>query len=139
MGLSFFYVGGFAAVLAIVAILQMVKVREDGEVVPQRTWKWVVFFAAAWPIVAGLTVLAWALTPFIKTKAMGVHKEDYAFTIEVHGETWDCYHFMKEGKRGTMAFTQRDGKFVIGLMQESHLTKDQAREALEKNCKMEDN
>jgi hypothetical protein len=139
VGFSFLYVGGFAATLAIVAVVEMVKVLQGGEVAPPHTWKWIVFLAAGWPFLVGHALLAWVTRPFIKLRAMPIHKKDYAFTITAHGEIWDCYHFTKEGKPGTMAFTKRQGKFIIGLMQAGRLTQEQTREALEKNCKQEDN
>jgi len=50
-------------------------------------------------------------------------KEDYAFTVEVHGSKWDVYRFTKDGKKGMMAFRQSEppsvlypnGKWEIGM------------------------
>jgi hypothetical protein len=69
----------------------------------------------------------------------GVKKEDYAFTVKARGETWDCYHFKKDGKDGTLGFTKRGESFVIGMFTAGHLTRKQAIKALEAAVKKDEN
>jgi hypothetical protein len=69
----------------------------------------------------------------------GIKREDYAFTVEVQGEKWHVYYFVKDGKRGTMAFTPRDGKFTIGLFCAGNLTEAQAKAKLEEAHQSESN
>jgi hypothetical protein len=69
----------------------------------------------------------------------GVKKEDYAFTVEARGETWDCYHFKKEDKQGTLGFTKRGENFVIGLFTAGHLTREQAIKELERIPEKDEN
>ncbi len=70
---------------------------------------------------------------------MGIRKEDYVFTVEVEGESWDCYHFHKDDKPGTLGFTMRDGRFVIGMFCGGHLSEEESRAQLEKSHKRETN
>lgn len=55
----------------------------------------------------------------------GVRSEDFAFTVRAGGEDWHTYYFEKDGKKGTMAFAQRSGKFVIGVFCAGTLTKEE--------------
>lgn len=57
----------------------------------------------------------------------GVRAEDFAFTVHVGDEDWHTYYFEKDGKKGTMAFAQRDGKkIVIGVFCAGKLTMEEA-------------
>lgn len=55
----------------------------------------------------------------------GVRPEDFAFTVHAGGEDWHTYYFDKDGKKGTLAFAQRGGKFVIGVFCAGNLTKEE--------------
>jgi hypothetical protein len=147
------YVGGFAFVLAIFAILQVMKVVMDGEVAPKEANKVLLSVAAAWPIFALAVVFAGLFPSLLRPKVQGammetgIKKKNYAFTVEVLGEKWDCYYFKKDGKDGTMAFTKRQHArekgepsgehFVIGLFRAGRLTEAQAKTALEETAKKE--
>ena len=62
-----------------------------------------------------------------------IEEKDYAYTVEIQNEKWDVYYFVKDGKKGTLAFTKRDGNFVIGLMQQGNLSEDQTVTKLKLN------
>ena len=147
------WVSGFAGILAIIALIQMVKKFEDGEIAPPRAWKWMVLLSAVWPIFAALFILVGLLTmvvPSLNPRRMPRTKHNplqtfmaekkFAFTVEVQGESWDCYHFhSSDGKLGTLGFTKRGEKFVIGLMCAGHLTQVQATHRLEEAHKKDAN
>jgi MFS family permease len=142
------YVAGFAGILAIIGILQVMHMIEDGEVAPRRTWKWFVICAAAWPILAGLFILIGLLALVIPSPKFMPHqvnrpfmkRRKFAFTVKIDGEDWDCYHFWaNDGKLGTLGFTKRAGKFVIGLMSAGHLNEDDARKRLQESRNKEAN
>jgi hypothetical protein len=63
----------------------------------------------------------------------GIKEKDYRYTLEIQNEKWDVYYFVKDGKKGTLAFTKRDGHFIIGLMKKGNLSETQAAEALKLN------
>jgi len=63
--------------------------------------------------------------------AKNLRKEDFAFTVEVRDKKWDVYRFVKDGKKGTMAYMrQPDGTFVIGVFRAGTLTEEEVRRAL---------
>jgi len=63
--------------------------------------------------------------------ARNIRQEDYAFTVEVRGTKWDAYRFVKDGKKGTMAYMKNpDGTFTIGVFQAGTLTEEEVRRAL---------
>jgi hypothetical protein len=63
-------------------------------------------------------------------------KKTFAFTVHIRNEAWDCYHFEdSDGQRGTLGFTKRGAKFVIGLMCKGHLTEREAKRRIETNEK----
>jgi hypothetical protein len=39
----------------------------------------------------------------------------HRFTVEAEGRPWDVYSFRKDGKPGTLAISQVDGKWEIGV------------------------
>jgi hypothetical protein len=49
--------------LAILWILQAMKLEEDGEMAPPHYWKWFVATAAAWPLLLALLVIASIAVP----------------------------------------------------------------------------
>ena len=142
------WVCGFAGILAIIGIMQMVKMIEDGEVAPRHVWKWFVLLSAVWPIFAALFVVLALLSLVIpqpkimpaKVRPPLMEKKQFAFTVKVNDEAWDCYHFWSTDKKlGTLGFTKREGKFVIGLMCAGHLTETEAAKRLEEGEKKEAN
>jgi hypothetical protein len=70
--------------------------------------------------------------PDIKADLNTIRPEDFAFSIDASDSRWDVYRFTKDGKRGTLAFTQRDGKFVIGVFAAGELTTEEVAAALVK-------
>ena len=44
------YLAGFAGMLCILGILQIMKVEEGDDVAPPRVWPWFIATAAAWPL-----------------------------------------------------------------------------------------
>ncbi len=77
--------------------------------------------------------------PTLKPKPYMTSKK-FVFTLEVRNETWDCYHFRSsDGKAGTLGFTRRGVKFVLGLMCAGHLTEEQAKQKLEEGNRQEAN
>jgi len=62
---------------------------------------------------------------------MGISQKDFAFSLIVKNEEWDVYRFTKDGKKGTLAFTKRDGSFVLGLFKAVTLNEDAVRLSLE--------
>jgi len=45
----------------------------------------------------------------------------FAFTVECQGSPWDVHYFEKDGKKGTLAFREREGKFEIGVFKAGEL------------------
>lgn len=139
--LSMIWVCGFAGILAIIGILQMVKMIDGEGVAPQRVWKWFVILSAAWPLFAFVLTLVGLLTLFFpdltnmpqRTPKQPVMKtKKFAFTVKARDEKWDCYHFeSSDGKPGTLGFTKRGAQWVIGLMCAGHLTEEAAKKKLE--------
>jgi hypothetical protein len=54
-----------------------------------------------------------------------IREEDYAFTVEACGTPWDVYRFVKDGKRGTLAYRKVNDRFQIGLFQVGELTQEE--------------
>lgn len=56
-----------------------------------------------------------------------VRPEDFAFTVEARGGTWDVYHFGASafGPAGTLGFAQLNGRWTIGIFCKGHLTKEE--------------
>jgi hypothetical protein len=60
-------------------------------------------------------------------------EEDFAFAVEAVGFQWSVYRFVKDGKKGMMAFTQNEppsegdphGKWIIGMIAAGELTPEQ--------------
>jgi len=59
-----------------------------------------------------------------------IKQEDFAFSVDAHGSRWDVYRFDKDGKRGTLAFREKNGKFEIGVFKAGELTQEEVLEAL---------
>lgn len=59
-----------------------------------------------------------------------IKQEDFAFSVESHGSRWDVYRFDKDGKRGTLAFREKDGQFEIGVFKAGELTQEEVAKAL---------
>jgi len=64
---------------------------------------------------------------------LSFQNKDYRYSLEIYNEKWDVYYFIKNGKKGTLAFTKRGEKFVIGLMQKGNLSESQATDVLKLN------
>lgn len=142
------WVAGFAGILAIIGILQTMRVMEGEQVVPQRVWKWIVLLSAIWPLFAVLFIIVGLLALVLpppkympkQVRQPFMEKKKFAFTVKVQGEDWDCYHFWSsDGKIGTLGFTKRGIQFVIGLMCAGHLSQEEATKKLEENHEKEAN
>lgn len=138
------YVSGFAGLLAIFAFVQFAMHIHEGKVAPMEAVPIVIGIAATWPLLVLLFIIA-SLTVNLKSMPKQVSKpfmtdKRFAFTVTIRGETWDCYHFKSsDGKIGTVGFTKRGRKFVIGLMCTGHLTEAEALHKLEESDRAEVN
>jgi hypothetical protein len=131
------YVGGLAVLLVLIFLDVLGNVSEDGKVPPQHARGSGSFSSPQlwppWVVIFGLGYLSGALLSVEHQGMPGIHKRDYAFTVEARGLKWDCYHFVKEGKQGTLGFTKKDGRFCIGLMCAGRLDSEQARLKIEED------
>ncbi len=137
------YVCGFAGLIAVFAlVLAHQGLPEKVAVGPLCTG--ITIFCAIWPLWAGFLLVTTPLLPLLKRVAnmplsspptSGIHEKDYAFTVEARNEKWDVYYFVKNGKKGTMAFTRRKKKFVIGLFAAGNLSEEEAKQALEQTSR----
>jgi hypothetical protein len=133
------WICGVAGILAIIAILQMDKMLEDGEVAPRPIWKWFAIGAVCWPlfvlffVLASFLVLVLPEPKAVPQRAMlpTMKSKTFAFTVKIGEESWDCYHFeSSDGKTGTLGFTRRGVNWIIGLMCAGHLTAEEAEKKL---------
>lgn len=60
-----------------------------------------------------------------------VTEKDYAFTVQVAGEQWDCYYFHYNAVPGTLGFTRRGDAWFIGLFTRGHLKEEEACKQLD--------
>lgn len=75
----------------------------------------------------------------------GINEEDFAFAVMAVGLQWSVYRFMKDGKRGMIAFTRDyptkenpEGQWIIGMLTVGELTPEQITEKLEHAKAVED-
>lgn len=67
-----------------------------------------------------------------------MRKKDYAFSVEALGSQWDVYRFVKDGKRGMVAFRQSapasaaapNGQWEIGFFKAGEFTPEQVKAVL---------
>jgi hypothetical protein len=56
----------------------------------------------------------------------------FAFTVEDYkGNLHDVYRFRKDGKRGTMAFTRINEKFLLSIFTEGYLNQLEAKKKID--------
>lgn len=61
-----------------------------------------------------------------------LREENFAFAVEACGSPWSVYRFMKDGKRGMLAFRQTpQGKWEIGFLKAGEFTPEEVVAALQ--------
>lgn len=62
--------------------------------------------------------------------------KNFAFAVEALGSLWSVYRFVKDGKRGMMAFTKHadTGKWTVGMIKPGELTPEEVIDSLVKNA-----
>jgi hypothetical protein len=61
----------------------------------------------------------------------GINEEDFAFAVMAVGLQWSVYRFVKDGKRGMIAFTHDnpttehpEGQWIIGMLEHAKAVED---------------
>jgi hypothetical protein len=66
----------------------------------------------------------------LETVTKHLRKEDYVFTLQVHGPPWDVYRFKRVGKQGMLALRMIEGAPEIGFFCAGEFTEEEIVRAL---------